>query len=71
MKPYEWRDRMNVSVAVGLGTGSKEQQLILLNSILERQLQAINLQQNVFGPVVNVKNIYHTLKKLVENLKLN
>ena len=70
MKPYEWRDRMNVSVAVGLGTGSKEQQLILLNSILERQLQAINLQQNVFGPVVNVKNIYHTLKKLVENAGL-
>jgi len=70
MKPYEWRDRMNVTVAVGLGTGSKEQQLILLNSILERQLQAINLQQNVFGPVVNVKNIYHTLKKLVENAGL-
>jgi hypothetical protein len=70
MKPYEWRDRMNVTVSVGLGTGSKEQQLILLNSILERQLQAINLQQNVFGPVVNVKNIYHTLKKLVENAGL-
>lgn len=70
MKPYEWRDRMNVSVAVGLGTGSKEQQLILLNSILERQLQAVNLQQNVFGPVVNVKNIYHTLRKLVENAGL-
>ena len=70
MKPYEWRDRMNVSVSVGLGTGSKEQQLILLNSILERQLQAINLQQNVFGPVVNIKNIYHTLRKLVENAGL-
>ena len=70
MRPYEWRDRMNITVAVGLGTGSKEQQLILLNSILERQLQAINLQQNVFGPVVNVKNIYHTLRKLVENAGL-
>jgi hypothetical protein len=70
MRPYEWRDRMNITVAVGLGTGSKEQQLILLNSILERQLQAVNLQQNVFGPVVNVKNIYHTLRKLVENAGL-
>ena len=70
MRPYEWRNRMNVTVAVGLGTGSKEQQLILLNSILERQLQAINLQQNVFGPVVNIKNIYHTLRKLVENAGL-
>jgi len=70
MRPYEWRDRMNITVAVGLGTGSKEQQLILLNAILERQLQAVNLQQNVFGPVVNVKNIYHTLRKLVENAGL-
>ena len=70
MTPYEWRDRVNLSVKVGLGTGSKEQQLILLNAILQRQLQAINLQQNVYGPVVNLKNIYSTLQKLVENAGL-
>lgn len=70
MKPYEWRDRMNINIAVGLGTGSKEQQLALLNSILQRQLEAFNLQGNFFGPVVNVKNIYHTLRKIVENAGL-
>ena len=70
MTPFEWRDRVNLSVKVGLGTGSKEQQLILLNAILQRQLQAINLQQNVYGPVVNLKNIYSTLQKLVENTGL-
>jgi hypothetical protein len=70
MTPYEWRDRVNLSVKVGLGTGSKEQQLILLNAILQRQLQAVNLQQNVYGPVVNLKNIYSTLQKLVENAGL-
>ena len=37
MTPYEWRNRVNLSVKVGLGTGSKEQQLILLNGILQRQ----------------------------------
>jgi len=71
MRPYEWKDRVNVTVQVGLGTGSKEQQLILLNAILERQMQAINLQQNVFGPVVSLRNIYNTLKKLIENAGLN
>ena len=71
MRPYEWKDRVNVTVQVGLGTGSKEQQLILLNAILERQMQAINLQQNVFGPMVNLRNIYNSLKKLVENAGLN
>ncbi len=38
MRPYEWKDRVNVTIHVGLGTGSKEQQLILLNAILERQM---------------------------------
>jgi hypothetical protein len=70
MNPYEWRDRVNVSVSVGLGTGSKEQQLILLNSVLQRQMEALQMQQNVHGPVVNLKNIYHTLRKLVENAGL-
>jgi len=71
MRPYEWKDRVNVTVRVGLGTGSKEQQLILVNAILERQMQAINLQQNVYGPMVNLRNIYNSLKKLVENAGLN
>jgi len=71
MRPYEWKDRVNVTVQVGLGTGSKEQQLIMLNAILERQMQAINLQQNAFGPMVNLRNIYNTLKKLIDNAGLN
>ena len=71
MRPYEWKDRVNVTVRVGLGTGSKEQQLILINAILERQMQAINLQQNVYGPMVNLRNVYNSLKKLVENAGLN
>jgi len=71
MRPYEWKDRVNVTVQVGLGTGSKEQQLILMNAILERQMQAINLQQNVFGPMVNLRNVYNSLKKLIENAGLN
>jgi hypothetical protein len=71
MRPYEWKDRVNVTVQVGLGTGSKEQQLILMNAILERQMQAVNLQQNTFGPMVNLRNIYNSLKKLIENAGLN
>ena len=71
MRPYEWKDRVNVSVHVGLGSGSKEQQLIMVNAILERQMQAINLQQNVYGPMVNLRNIYNSLKKLTENAGLN
>tara|TARA_R100000808_G_scaffold1465_2_gene6664 strand:- start:24 stop:551 length:528 start_codon:yes stop_codon:yes gene_type:complete len=34
-------------------------------------MQAINLQQNVFGPMVNLRNVYNSLKKLIENAGLN
>ncbi|MBT8172349.1 hypothetical protein KJN74_05715, partial [Candidatus Bathyarchaeota archaeon] len=44
VRPTEWKDRFNISIVVGLGTGSKEQQTIMLNSILERQLQAFQIQ---------------------------
>ena len=71
MRPYEWKDRVNITVSVGLGTGSKEQQLILMNAILERQMSALNLQGNVYGPMVNLRNIYNSLKKLIENAGLN
>ena len=44
VKPTEWKDKFNISIVVGLGTGSKEQQIVMLNNILERQLQAFQLQ---------------------------
>ena len=70
VKPTEWKDRFNISIVVGLGTGSKEQQLIVLNSILERQLQAFQLQGGKEMPMVTLKNMYNTLSKIIENAGL-
>ena len=70
VRPTEWKDRFNVSIVVGLGTGSKEQQTIMLNSILERQLQAFQIQGGKEMPMVNLKNMYNTLTKMVENAGL-
>ena len=70
VRPTEWKDKFNISVVVGLGTGSKEQQTIILNSILERQLQAFQLQGGKELPMVGLKNIYNTLTKMVENAGL-
>ena len=61
VRPTEWKDRFNISIVVGLGTGSKEQQTIMLNSILERQLQAFQLQGGQEYPMVSLKNMYNTL----------
>ena len=70
VRPTEWKDRFNISIVVGLGTGSKEQQIMLLNNILERQLQAFQLQGGKEMPMVTLKNIYNTLSKIIENAGL-
>jgi len=70
VRPTEWKDKYNINIVVGLGSGSKEQQLVILNSILEKQLQAFNLQGGKEYPMVTLKNIYNTLSKMVENAGL-
>ena len=67
IKPTEWKNKFNITVTVGLGTGSTQQQQVMLNGILERQLQAFQLQGGKEMPMVNLKNIYNTLTKIVEN----
>jgi hypothetical protein len=66
----EWRNRCNISINVGLGTGSRDQQLAILNNILQTQLKALELQGTPAGPMVNLRNIYNTLAKIVENAGL-
>ena len=70
VKPTEWRNRYNISITVGLGSGSKEQQLIILNNILEKQIQAWQLQGGREYPMVSLKNIYNSLAKIIENAGL-
>jgi len=69
-RPMEWRNRCNISISVGLGTGSRDQQLSILNNILQTQLKALELQGSAAGPMVNMRNIYNTLSKIVENAGL-
>ena len=70
VRPTEWKDRYNISLIVGLGSGSKEQQLVILNNILERQVQAFQLQGGQEYPMVTLKNFYNTLSKMIENAGL-
>ena len=70
VKPTEWKDKFNINIVVGLGTGSKEQQILLLNNILERQIQAFSLQGGKEMPMVTMKNMYNTLSKINEKAGL-
>lgn len=73
MDPRQWRNSMDVSVSVGLGTGNRDQ-------ILQHLMQILTTQQNIlmgvakagpaaagFASLVSPKNVYDVLSRLTEN----
>ena len=63
--PREWKADYDVSIHVGLGTGSHEQQLAMLQMILQKQEQII-MQYGPGNPLVAVSQYRETLAKLIE-----
>lgn len=59
--PREWKDRKDMSVSVGLGTGNKDQQLMHLDKIIQAQI--MGLQVGVATP----ENLYNSLSKMTQN----
>jgi len=59
--PREWKDRKDMTVSVGLGTGNKDQQLAHIVTILQAQREAIQIG------VASPQNIYNALVKLTQN----
>lgn len=63
MDPKHWNADMDATVSVGLGYGTKEQQVTLYRMFLEMQEKIIMFQGGVQGPLVTLQNVHHTLKK--------
>jgi flagellar biosynthesis GTPase FlhF len=62
--PSEWRERKDTSVVVGLGNGSREQEMLQLNMIFQNQMA---LSQNpAFATLVSPDNLYNTLEDQVK-----
>lgn len=67
MDPRNWSSEMDCSVAVGLGTGNKDQMLGHLMNIGGVMKEQIMLQRGVDGPFVTRTNIWNWNKAIVEN----
>jgi len=61
--PSEWRERKDTTVVVGLGNGSREQEMLQLNMIFQNQMQLMSNPQT--AAIVSAKNIYNTLEDQV------
>jgi phage tail tube protein FII len=68
--PREWKTGFDMSVAVGLGTGNKDQVVAHLTNLLTIDQQIIQLQGGANGPLVTMEGIYSKLKRLVEAMDL-
>lgn len=70
MDPREWSTEYDMSVTVGLGTGSREKMVAELQQLLQIDAQILQLQGGPTGPLVTYENIYNKLKGLAEAMGL-
>ena len=61
--PREWKNKFNLTINVGLGTGSHEQRLQILGQILGIQKEIMMAGSSL----ANEQNIYNTLERMVHN----
>ena len=64
VRPDMWRDKMDCTVAVGLGHGNKDQQLMHLSSMLQFAAQAMQGGLRI----VNEQNMYNIGAALIRNM---
>lgn len=68
VNPQEWRTRRDMTVNIGLGIGTREQNLVHLNAIWEKQAQMV--QAGGMNLTVTPRNIYNTAAEIVKNANL-
>jgi hypothetical protein len=65
--PSTWSTQMDMSVAVGLGTGSRAQQVAqLMTMITQVDAPIVQAQGGLKGPLITGENAYRKLLKLAE-----
>jgi hypothetical protein len=65
MDPREWDTEYDVTINVGLGTGTKQEQMAMLGMVLQKQEQIIQ-QYGPANPLVSVGQYRATLGKFIE-----
>ena len=68
MDPGSWSGDYDMNVAVGLGTGSRDQQLGHLMSMAGIQEKIIMMQGGPSGPLVTLDNLHSTAVEIAKNM---
>jgi len=67
--PQEWRQRDDLTINVGLGTGSKDQEIAILREIM--QIQGNAMMSPKMGMLAGPQQIYNTVKQMTRKAGLN
>lgn len=65
--PREWKHRRNMTVNIGLGIGTREQNLVHLEAIWQKQAALI---ENGWGFMAKPMNVFRTVSEIVRNANL-
>lgn len=66
--PTSWGVRKDLTIHIGMGASGKEQEVAGLTHILSLQVQAMERQGGLAGPLVNMRHVYNTLRKMTEKI---
>lgn len=70
MDPREWATEMDMTVKVGLGTGDRTQQAMVVMQLLGVSKQLIELQGGLQGPFITAQNLYAQVKEFIRSAGL-
>lgn len=68
VSPTAWRTRKDMTVNIGLGIGTREQNLLHLNAIWEKQMQMV--QAGMMNLTVTPQGLFRTAGEIVKNANL-
>lgn len=68
VNPQEWRNRRDMTVQIGLGIGTREQNLLHLQNILDLQTKMV--EGGALNLLVTPKNLYNSASEVVKNANL-
>ena len=68
VNPAEWRTRENTTVAVGMGTVSRERRMVAIEGIIQKQQQVA--EAGGMGTIVQPHQMYQSLSDMVDSLGL-
>lgn len=69
VNPANWKDRLDVTINVGLGTNNKDRDFAALQQLIAAQDKVAS--SGKYGYLISANHVFNTASKLVETLGLN